>query len=174
MRYCVCVTNQPLTSTEVIAARMRHLMARKGWTAQQLVDELDKVGIHWTRLIVANLLVTKPERRRRFVTVDELLALAYVLDVAPIHLLLPIDDAAQSRDDYAVTPEDWGIVNQVREWIRGRVPFGDQDPRVYFSEVPAREWEPPKLTGEQIAWESDLVQRKRTRTPKPAKGGRRG
>lgn len=123
----------------MIADRVRQLMNAKGWTAQQLVDELAKVGIEWTRLVVANLLVKKPERRRRYVTVDEWLALAYVLDVAPIHLMIPIDGEDEM---YAVTPEASPAAGQARAWIRGQMPLGDQDPRVYFSSVPAAEFTP--------------------------------
>ncbi len=119
--------------TEVIAERMRQLMDRKGWTAQQLVDELAKVGIKWTRLIAANVLV----KRRRYITVDEWLGLAYVLDVAPVHLLIPINDDQQP---YHVTPGEVVRVERARAWMRGEDPLPGTDPRTYFSEVPRAEW----------------------------------
>jgi hypothetical protein len=121
-----------MTSTQVIAERVRQLMKRKDWTAQRLVDELAKVGIEWTRLIVANLLVKKSDRRRRYVTVDELLALAKVLDVAPIDLMLPVDLAAR----YAITPTTAVQASVARSWIRGQIPLHGQDARIFHSEGP--------------------------------------
>ena len=44
----------------------------------------------WTRIVVTKL----ETGRRQSVSVEELLALAYVLNVAPVHLLVPWDDDA--------------------------------------------------------------------------------
>lgn len=121
----------------VIAARMRELRRKRDWTAQRLAEEMARVGIPWKREIVANL----ESGRRTAVSVEELLALAYVLSVAPVHLIVPTDVDDQGL--YQVTPT-WtrSRTTDVREWIRGNATIGDTDPRTYFSEVPANEFGP--------------------------------
>lgn len=88
-------------------------------------------------------------RRRRHVTVDELLALAIALDVAPVHLMAPLEEGA-----YWVTPKVATKIGLLRHWIRGTESFPRGNRRVFFSEVPEREWEPPPpLSAEDIeAW----------------------
>lgn len=78
----------------------------------------------------------KDGRRRRTITVDELLIFAYVFSVAPVHLLVP----TENRDPYPVTPTESLLPVRAREWIRGEYALPSSDPRVYFSEVPANEW----------------------------------
>lgn len=129
-------------STEVIAIRVRQVRRRKGWTAERLGEEMAKVGLPWNRSVMANL----ESGRRRYVTVDELLALAYVLDVAPIHLLVPIDDEAAP---YAVLPQRSEPAGVVRSWVRGLAQLPGQDGRVYSSEVPKDEWKLGGLTEDE-------------------------
>lgn len=73
-------------------------------------------------------------------------ALAFVLGVAPVHLMVPPVDA-DDRTPYAVVPDSpvhgvgpWPDV--VRAWIRGHIDLTG-DPRRYFTEVPESEWTPP-------------------------------
>lgn len=122
--------------TQVIAKRVRQARARHGLTAQQLAEKLTTAGVPWTRATV-----TKVETgRRESITVTELLALARVLDVAPLHLLVPVD--GRPYDDerrYLVTPNEAQPVYRVREWIRGETPLSDTDTRVFRTEVPENE-----------------------------------
>lgn len=122
--------------TSVIASRVRALRKRHGWTADQLAERMTAVGIPWTRIVVTKL----ETGRRPSVSVDEWLALALVLGVAPVHLLVPT--SGDEADEYAVTPRNTVVVWEAREWIRGRMPLQElgQDARVYFSEVPADEF----------------------------------
>jgi len=90
--------------------------------------------------------VTKLENgRRASVTVEELLALAYVLSVAPVHLIVPpLDAEASERTPYRVIPAGNPTVPSfARAWIRGQTPIGTVDAKRYFSEVPDSEWSPP-------------------------------
>lgn len=110
--------------------------------------------------------------RRPYVTVVELLALAYVLDVAPIHLLVPtvgdpmVDSDPEAGVFISVTP-DWALPpSLVRAWVRGERHVGDQDPRIYHAEKPLSEFTYPEVTPEQIEREGQHVDRTR--------GGRRG
>jgi len=76
--------------------------------------------------------------RRQRIGVDELLVLAYVLGVAPVHLLVPLDEQW-----YHVTP-DWVTGSgRVRQWVRGAHPLLSTDKRTFYAEVPEHEWDPP-------------------------------
>lgn len=55
-------------------------------------------------------------RRRRHVTVDEVMALAYVLEVSPMALLLPGEDTS-----YRITDEDTVPARTVYEWLVGEL-----------------------------------------------------
>ncbi|MBF6233777.1 hypothetical protein [Nocardia farcinica] len=90
------------------------------------------------RSVIANI----ESKRRKYVTVDELCCLAYALDVAPVHLLVPMDDDSEADLDlFAATPDRLMPVDKARQWVRGEwVPPG-RDPRLYFANVPAEEFE---------------------------------
>jgi transcriptional regulator with XRE-family HTH domain len=128
---------QPLEPHEVIAARVKELRTGRGWSAQRLSEELGKVGLRWDRSIVANF----ESRRRKYVTIDELFALSKVFSIAPVHLLVPTDAEATP---YRVVPESepaeaW----TVRSWIRGESPLEGVDDKLYYTQVPDDEWNPP-------------------------------
>src|SRR5262245_5662342 len=109
-----------LVPDQVIGYRCRQLRDRKGWTAQQLADAMNGIGMtDWTRIVVTKL--ENWPKYRRSVTVEELLTLAYVLDVAPIHLMVPIEGGlrAEMEEFYQVTPDLATSLGAVREWIRG-------------------------------------------------------
>jgi transcriptional regulator with XRE-family HTH domain len=96
--------------TAAIARQVRQLRSARGWSGRQLAERMTDEGIAWDRSIVANL----ENGRRRTVSVDEWLALALVLDVAPLHLLVPVEGG-----DYAVTPQTSADIRTVRSWVRG-------------------------------------------------------
>jgi transcriptional regulator with XRE-family HTH domain len=117
--------------TAVIAARVHELRKGRGWSAEELAIRMTAAGMAWTRLVVTKL----ETGRRKSVSTEELLALAYVLDVAPIYLLLPWDDGAA----YPVTPNTRARTGLVREWVRGTIE-GSTLPGVdrfrYFAQQP--------------------------------------
>lgn len=132
---------KPLTPTDVMAINVKELRKRHGWTAAQLAERMTKLGFRWDRFTVQNL----ENRRRTSVSLDETFALAYVLDAAPAHLIVPLDDTEQW---FPVVPGVNVPVTMAAGWIRGQVCVGEQDPRLYFSQVPVTEWrsrgwEPP-------------------------------
>lgn len=110
----------------VLAQRVRQLRARKQLTAQQLADKLRQQGIPWDRATVTKL----ETGRRQNLAVTELLALALVLDVAPINLLVPLDDSS-----YQVTPKRSEDADTVRAWVRGESPLPGTDERTFRAEV---------------------------------------
>lgn len=116
----------------VIARRVRQMRARQEMTAQQLADRLKEAGVPWDRATVTKL----ETGRRQNVTVTELLGLAFVLNVAPVHLLVPLEDRP-----YHVTPTRTEDARDVRAWVRGRSPLPGTDRRIFQTEVPLAEVE---------------------------------
>ncbi|WAL64466.1 helix-turn-helix transcriptional regulator [Amycolatopsis cynarae] len=100
--------------TEHIAKRVRALRDARGWNAQRLADEMTKVGVEWNRGTVTKL----ENGRRASVSVAELLALGWVLDVPPLVLLLPDDPDA----NYPITPKVSARTERVYRWIVGVTP----------------------------------------------------
>lgn len=125
----------------VIAERVKALRKGRGWSAQRLADEMTRVGISWDRSIVANL----ENGRRAVVSVEEWLTLAYVLDVAPVHLLVPTTGTTyrvlpQPRAGEQYERDAEVYLDDVRQWISGKQPLPGTDLRVYYSEVPEDEF----------------------------------
>ena len=131
---------QEWTPHRVIAARMKELRKRHGWTAEQLAEKLTAVGIKWDRSIVSNV----ETGRRASITVEEMMALAMVLDTSPVHMMVPLEDRRAIGDTYAVTKATKTVPSLARRWVRGQMRLGPQDRRLFYSEVPVDEY--PFLT----------------------------
>lgn len=114
-----------------IAMRVKEVRNRKGLTAQELADRLRAAGLSWDRGTVTKL----ETGRRQNVSVVEWLALARVLDVAPIHLLVPLDDG----HPYQVTPDEVQPAHRTRAWVRGVQPLSGTEQRIFLTEVPLGE-----------------------------------
>jgi transcriptional regulator with XRE-family HTH domain len=123
---------EPKRPHKVIAERVREVRSSRGLTAARLAERMQETGISWDRSVVANL----ENGRRASVTVEELLALAFVLDVAPVHLVVPL-----TPDGWlAITPDASTTNEHARAWIRGNAALPGGDERKFFSEVPEDEW----------------------------------
>ncbi len=120
--------------TAAVAQRIRDLRKKRGWSAERLAQEMRGAGIGWNRGVVTKL----EGGRRHDVSVAELFALSYVLNVAPVHVLVPPDDG---EEPYQVTPEVSVPASQVREWVRGYELLPGGDRRLYLAEVPADDFE---------------------------------
>jgi transcriptional regulator with XRE-family HTH domain len=124
-----------LTPTQMVARQMRDLRKRRGMSAARLAERMTQVGVPWDRGIVAKL----ETGRRRTLGVDELLALAYVLDVAPMHLMVPLDNQTPCQITPMLSEPAWAV----RRWIGGFRPPAGGSERRYFSEQPDGDWYPP-------------------------------
>lgn len=122
------MTQTSATPHRVIAERVRELRKGRGWSAQRLAEELAQAGTPWDRSVVANF----ENGRRASVSVEEMFALAYVLDVAPVNLMVP---TSPETVPYAPTASVVVSPMDAREWIRGRKPIGKQDMDTYFSKI---------------------------------------
>lgn len=92
-------------------AAVKALRRARDWSAQQLADEMTKVGVPWNRHIVVNL----EQGRRKSLRVHEVLALAYVLEVeTPLDVLVPYVSAL-----FPVTPDVQAATGPVRDWFYG-------------------------------------------------------
>jgi transcriptional regulator with XRE-family HTH domain len=120
------------TPTQVVAERVKQLRNDQGLSAQRLADRCAEAGAVWLdRSVIANL----ESGRRQSVSIDEVLVLALVLNVAPVHLFVPVTPQAMH-----VSPK-WAVgAPVVRQWVRGLYPLPSQDARVYRSNVPDEEW----------------------------------
>lgn len=114
---------EPVTT---VADRVREVRMRHRLTAQDLAERLQGLGLPWERTTVVKL----ENKRRQTLTVTELMALAVALDVAPVNLLVPLDDRP-----YQVTPNRTESSDAVRAWVRGEQPLPGTDERTYRTEV---------------------------------------
>lgn len=127
------LTGTELTPSEVVGRRVKSLRKSRGWSVRQLVDECHAQGFEVTSNVIENIEGIHREgreMRRRGVTVDELMALALVLDVSPLALLLPAEQTA-----YPITPTVDAPMVQVYQWIIGEV----QRPDMYVGPDPREE-----------------------------------
>lgn len=113
------------TPGDVVADRVRSYRRMRGLSVRQLADECRHAGaVSLTAASLANIERGRSEgakRGRREVTVDELLALAYVLTVPPTLLLIPLG----TDDEVAVVPGVSVHPHAALEWFEGeawRVP----------------------------------------------------
>lgn len=158
MRYCDDMTQRKIGWTPpsaVVARRIKELRQKKGWSAAKLADACGSIGMpELNRSVIANI----ESRRRKNVTLEEAMTLAMVLDVAPLHLIVPTDVAAKYDSELFMVADATMNLTDARAWITGGKPLTLQDPRVYYSEVPRESFEPSRPSDEEIAQESADVQ----------------
>ncbi|MET7294921.1 helix-turn-helix transcriptional regulator [Streptomyces griseoloalbus] len=117
---------------------MSELRKRKDMTAAEVGRRMTDHGLKWDRFTVANL----ESGKRQNVTITEWLALARVLDVSPLHLLVPLEEV-----DYLVAPDESFPASRVRAWVRGQGALPGTDERIFRSELPLDELpSPPAVT----------------------------
>ncbi|WP_371547974.1 helix-turn-helix domain-containing protein [Streptomyces sp. NBC_00554] len=133
--------------SDIAAERIREIRRKRGLTASQLAQRCADIGApEITTQSVSNIETgrrDKEGRRRRFVTVDELIALAVALGVAPVHLLskplppeeLPLPGAWKG------SPDAEGLALIWRNYIKGQQALPGMNARDYMTEAPEEEFE---------------------------------
>lgn len=108
-------------SSEIIANQVRRRRRQLDLNRQQLADKCASIGApQLTLAALTNIETGRPDvtgKRRRDITVDELLALAHALSVHPVDLMVPGD--AVDGTPYAVTPQVTTTAAVARDWIGG-------------------------------------------------------
>ncbi|MFG1855007.1 helix-turn-helix domain-containing protein [Actinomadura geliboluensis] len=110
---------EQLTPTQVVSRQVRELRTRRGMSAQALADRCAELGMpDLKRQAITNL----ENGRRATVTVDELLVLAYALDVPPVMLFVPLDGETRLQ----ITPDHDVPSLDALIWVTGEQ--GPKDP----------------------------------------------
>jgi len=152
----------PLTPTAVIGQRVTELRERLGWSGARLARELQSAGVSWERSDITKL----EHGHRKSLTIEQVLALAVVLDCSVVDLLVPpypsplwggtgnhATDVARPPDDpnipnddapYQVTATLSARCGQVWQFIRGDRPLPGQNPYKFFEAKPPHR-QPPDI-----------------------------
>jgi transcriptional regulator with XRE-family HTH domain len=121
-----------LRPSEVFARRVREVRERQRWSQDDLARRLGELGLPMDRAQVARI-----ERMDRKVSINEVFIIALALNVAPVHLLVPVtsfEPEVLLAPKLAVTPR------LARQWLRGQTALGEEDARSYFAEISDDEW----------------------------------
>lgn len=103
------------TPEEVFSSALRETRKRKGWTQQQLADQVSKLGLPFDRATIAKI-----ETQKRRVLLDEAIALAVALGVPPSVLVLGRRGSVWIR----VAPHAATISQNAFDWWNGVLPLG--------------------------------------------------
>lgn len=134
-----------ISARHVLAENLASIRARVGMaSAQELADKVKELGGRLDRAAIAKI-----ESKTRNVSLDEALLLAAALDVAPVHLIFPLDDdrAVEIASRSQPVP-----ARDAREWLRGREPLPGTNEKLFRSAwIPDSEWGARKARVEKAA-----------------------
>ncbi len=133
--YVADMDNSP-TPSDLIAQRIRDLRNDRGMSVPDLAARCKAAGLpRLTAQALYKLEGQRGKRTPRPISIDELLVIAFVLDIAPVHLIAGLDDDAQLP-----LGADWTVsAAAARQWIRGLAPMADGDRKRYLANVPPSE-----------------------------------
>jgi transcriptional regulator with XRE-family HTH domain len=125
-----------LTPSQAFGRRLRQVRKGRRMSGQRLTELLDEYGfgIHRTRL-------ARIENGATPATLEDLFALAFVLDLSPSALVVPERDEVELGEKLEDEPgvklldrsEDPG---QFRAWVKGEAPLDDQNPDLFELQRP--------------------------------------
>lgn len=118
----------------MLAARVKDIRERKGWSAQRLADRCEELGAEYlNRSVIANI----ESGRKKNVTLEQAFILAFALGVAPIFLMVPIDNGEDLMEAMQIAPHAMYEPGVVRDWARGYLPIEQSGPDyIYRLETP--------------------------------------
>jgi len=128
-----------LSAGEVFGKRLAEVRRRRGWTQTELADRLRDAGgvglggqepMHRVRLAKIE---SDPEKAAR-VTLEEVLALSYVLGVSPLYMISPIEHAGGPRVCIVGKAGQPADGRELRAWLRGEEALVGQDEIAYAIE----------------------------------------
>jgi transcriptional regulator with XRE-family HTH domain len=108
-----------MLASDFAAQRIREIRTSRGWTAKDLAERCATIGApEITAAVIANIETgrrDKQGRRRRDITVDEILTFAYALEVPPVLLFIPLDGA----DSLMISPAVKMDATTAAAWAEG-------------------------------------------------------
>lgn len=111
--------------SDIVGQRIKELRRRIGWTAQQLGDRLTEAGLgkKITAATISNMETGRRVngRRQRHLTIEEVVALAYVFGVGPGELLV----SPMFEEPYEIVPGKSVPMHLVRAWLDMDVALDD-------------------------------------------------
>ena len=123
-----------MNAETVVAKQVREIRKRRGWTQADLAARLSEIDAGLSQPAVAKI-----ETGGRNVSLSETLALAAALNVAPVHLFVPM--SPKLSPGVAITPSLTAGSNNLRGWVRGEHPLTDADSASeFYAEVAEAEW----------------------------------
>jgi transcriptional regulator with XRE-family HTH domain len=125
------------TPSDAIAAQVRQRRQQLNLNRQQLAEKCASVGApQITAAALTNIETGRRDaagKRRREVSVEELLALAVALGVFPVDLIVPGE--AEEEEPCSVTPEVTTSAGHARRWISGAAWLADPETPLDFAEA---------------------------------------
>jgi transcriptional regulator with XRE-family HTH domain len=115
--------------SEVFRERLRDVRRIRGWTQQELAAALGEAGVD-----LGEFAITRLEKGKRSLSLDEAVAIAAVLGVSPLHMLVPLDDSGVQLAPLLPVP-----AASARAWFRGQRPLRQADERLYYTQTPDSE-----------------------------------
>jgi transcriptional regulator with XRE-family HTH domain len=130
------------TPSDIVSDRVRQVRRKRGMTMADLAERCTNLGMpHLSVSAISNIETgrrdKKTGRRRRDVTVDELLVLAAALNVSPVNLLVPPDAGLTV---YPFSPIRMDAAREVRDWMRGFTVLPGGDVRLHLAESPPEDY----------------------------------
>jgi transcriptional regulator with XRE-family HTH domain len=121
------------TPTRNFAANVKRYRMLRGWTQPQLAERCKAAGLDWDRSIIANI----EAGRRASVSLQEILALAYVFTVPPVLMIFPLGLVNEVEVPPGRVVETW----HATRWFTGEataVELVDRQPGETVDEVQVR------------------------------------
>lgn len=107
--------------SDLVASQIQATRQKRDWSAKDLALRCAALGAgHLTPAVIANIETGRRDasgRRRRDVTVDELLAIALALDIAPTDLLQPSQD--NDKTGLEITSAVQASWTEFVPWVKG-------------------------------------------------------
>ncbi|MFE6054839.1 helix-turn-helix domain-containing protein [Kitasatospora sp. NPDC056446] len=126
-----------MSVSDAAALRLKAARTRRGWTTKQLANACQEAGVPKLTAIVLNNIETGRRdadgTRKRDLTIDELAALAVVLDISPAHLM-GLPDDVEPGTALQLTPQlAESDPKLLLEWFCGQKALPGSDSRQFYS-----------------------------------------
>jgi transcriptional regulator with XRE-family HTH domain len=117
---------------QVLARRVKEAREQRGWSQAELAKQVEALGYPLQRPVINR--IEQGRTRAANASIEDLFALAAALGVAPVYLLVPLDDETALE----VVPGVPVAPRLARAWIRGELPL-PISPRIDLRELPEPE-----------------------------------